>query len=198
MRSLAFISFWKLNVKVFCIHVPNFPSNVLPIFWGFKIRTNVTKLILIFSQQCVFFIQTLKKTTKLNEVIIWKSFRKKLNTKNINGKFVEISKFLRCFWDNNQEIRSILVLLYLWNGRDRSNLITFLFYKKNICPKRMWLEWGCRNVINDPLVEFKVICCMPFFLKRINASIFLIMVTFSENIVKKVLFSNKNSDFQRE
>ena len=35
MRSPAFISFRKLNVEVFCIHVPNFPSNFLPIFWDF-------------------------------------------------------------------------------------------------------------------------------------------------------------------
>ena len=49
MRSPAFISFWKLNVEVFCIYVPNFPSSILSKFWDFIFRTNVIKLILIVS-----------------------------------------------------------------------------------------------------------------------------------------------------
>ena len=47
MRSLASISFGKLDIEVFCIHVPNFPSNVLPTFWDFIFRTNVTKFYII-------------------------------------------------------------------------------------------------------------------------------------------------------
>ena len=38
--------------------------------------------------------------------------------------------------------------LCLWDSRDRGN-----HYTKKICSKRMSLERGCRNVINDPLVE---------------------------------------------
>ena len=55
MRSPASISFWKLNVEVFYILVPNSRSNVLPIFWDFIFRSNVTKLILIVFTTMRFF-----------------------------------------------------------------------------------------------------------------------------------------------
>ena len=48
--------------------------------------------------------------TRLEEVHSnMKIILEKLSTININGKFVEISKFFQCFWDCNQKIRSILV-----------------------------------------------------------------------------------------
>ena len=56
------------------------------------------------------FIDSSKKSLKAVLLHNTNEYAWKISsTNNINGKFVEILKFLRCFWHNNQEIRSIPV-----------------------------------------------------------------------------------------